>query len=275
MTRLGDDNELKELRRDISDLLAAVRKGVDHLAEIRNTQYRAVQEVISIRLASEYERLGSDKALEFDYEGAPIRMFLPTGPSDLIQHAILRNRSFYSAAMLEMVRRIMPMAGERVLDVGANLGNHTVFFSKVCGAREVEAFEPVHQSFLALERNVRLNGVQAILHNFGLSAHSGRAEAKIHPLNLGGSRLLARPDGRIEIFSLDNLDVAPFRAMKIDVEGWAADVLEGARRSISANRPSIVVEALPEEVERVHTILASLNYRQVERLGDDYVYLPE
>ena len=63
--------------------------------------------------------------------------------------------------------------------------------------------------------------------------------------------------------------------MKIDVEGWAVDVLEGARRSISANRPSIVVEALPEEVERVHTILTSLNYRQVERLGDDYVYLPE
>ena len=62
--------------------------------------------------------------------------------------------------------------------------------------------------------------------------------------------------------------------MKIDVEGMAADVLEGARGTLSRYRPSLVVEAFPEEIERVDAILTALDYRRAENLGDDYVYLP-
>ncbi len=269
-----EEDEAGGLRRDLGALLEAAREGVGLLREIRDIQHRMIRELAAARLTGDYERLGPDRTLEFDYEGTPIRLFLPSGPADLIQAAILHARSFYGAEMLEMVRRLVPMAGERVLDVGANLGNHTVFFSRVCGAREVEAFEPVRRSFLTLERNAALNGVPAILHNCGLGARSGRAEAKMNPLNLGGASLSERPDGRIEVFALDDLDIAPFRAMKIDVEGWAAEVLEGAPRTISRNRPHLVVEALPMETERVHAILTSLNYRRAESLGDDYVYLP-
>lgn len=168
----------------------------------------------------------------------------------------------------------MPMAGERILDVGAYIGNHTVFFSKICGASEVESFEPVRTSFRALERNVLINDINAKIHNIGLGAESGEARAVLNPSNMGGSGLQPTSGGGIKIMVLDDLNLAPFRAMKIDVEGMAFEVLKGARRSITANRPSIHVEAFPHEYPTVHGFLTEMDYRKIGQIADDHVYVP-
>ncbi len=73
---------------------------------------------------------------------------------------------------------------------------------------------------------------------------------------------------------LDDLNLAPFRAMKIDVEGMAFEVLKGARRSITANRPSIHVEAFPHEYPTVHGFLTEMDYRKIGQIADDHVYVP-
>jgi FkbM family methyltransferase len=200
-------------------------------------------------------------------------MFLPTGPDDLIQFHILRNRSFFHPESLEMIRTWMPMEGKRILDIGSYIGNHTLFFAKICGAAEVECFEPIRTSFRALEQNVRLNDVNAKLHNIGLGSQTSEAKAVLNPTNVGGSSLQASPGGGIKIFALDDLDIAPFAAMKLDVEGMALEVLKGARRTLADNLPSIHVEAFPYEYEAVNDILTSMGYRKVAQVSDDHVYL--
>jgi FkbM family methyltransferase len=260
-------------QQEIGKMRAAVEEGANHLLHIHNLQHAIIQEIVNTNLYRAYENLGKEKTIEFEYDGIPVNLFLPTGPSDLIQRDIIWKRTFFHPESLEMIRALMPMSGERVLDLGAYIGNHTVFFAKICGAREVESFEPVRSSFRALERNTAINNVRVKLHNFGLGAEMGEARVDLVEQNAGGSTLRAFKGGGIRVAPLDSLDLAPFRAVKIDVEGMAAEVLQGARRSIEANRPSIVVEAFPHEFEAVNQILISMSYRKIGQVSDDHVYV--
>ena len=266
----GKNDDFEQKLASVSE---AVRECAAHLGNIHHLQNGIIHELVTNNLYMVWANLAIEKTFEFEYEEIPIRLFLPTGPGDLIQHHILRNRTFFHPESLEMTRTLMPMAGERILDIGAYIGNHTVFYSKLCGASEVECFEPVRTSFRALERNVRLNDVNAKLHNFGLGADSSEGRAILNPTNVGGSSLQHVKGGGIKICALDDLNVAPFRAMKIDVEGMALDVLKGARRTIDANRPSIHVEAFPNEFAAVNEFLTSMGYRKIGQVSDDHVYV--
>ena len=169
----------------------------------------------------------------------------------------------------------MPMHGGRILDIGAYIGNHTVYFSKICGAAEVESFEPIRASFRALEKNVSLNAVSAKLHNVGLGAVAKKARASVNSANAGGSSLREFEGGGITVQPLDSLSLAPFQSMKIDVEGMALEVLQGARESIAKNRPKIVVEAFPHEYGAIHAFLEALHYSKIGQTADDHVYTPD
>jgi len=272
MSILQKLTKIEEFEQKLASASESMREAAAHLGHIHNLQHGIIHELMNNRLYMIWDNLGLSKVFEFEYEGIPIKMFLSTGPDDLIQHHILRNRSFFHTESLEMIRSLMPMVGERILDVGAYIGNHTVFFSKICGASEVECFEPIRTSFRALSRNVELNEVGAKLHNIGLGAESSEARAVLNPTNVGGSSLQTAQGGGIKICALDDLEIAPFRAMKIDVEGMALDVLKGARRTITTNCPTIHVEAFPYEFEAINEFLISMNYRKIGQVHDDHVY---
>jgi len=266
---------ISEIRAALAKTNRDIEACRDHLMHVHNLQHSLIQEVVNLTLFRRYDELGKDKTFDFEYDNIPVKMFLPTGPDDLIQRDIIWKRSFFHAESLEMIRELMPMRGERILDIGAYIGNHTVYFSKICGAAEVESFEPIRASFRALSRNVELNQVNAKLHNVGLGALEKNARATVNSANAGGSSLTPAVDGGIKVVPLDSLPIEPFRCMKIDVEGMALEVLQGARESIQNNRPSIVVEAFPHEYGPIHGYLESLHYRKIGQTSDDYVYVPE
>jgi predicted O-methyltransferase YrrM len=180
---------LDVIRQDMEKMRTAMQDGANHLLHIHNLQHAIIQEIVNTNLYRSYENLGRDKTLDFEYGGSRIQLFLPTGPIDLIQRDILWKRTFFHPESLEMIRALMPMNGKRILDIGAYIGNHTVFFAKICGAAEVESFEPVRSSFRALERNAEINNVNAKLHNFGLGAAAGEARVNLVETNAGGSAL--------------------------------------------------------------------------------------
>ena len=275
MTLIPELDLLGPFRDELSKMTKAAAAGAEHLLHIHNLQHSIIQEIINTNHFRSYENLGPKKVLEFEHDEVLIKMYLPTGPSDLIQRDIIWRRNFFHPESLEMIRSLMPMSGKRILDIGAYIGNHTVYFSKICGAAEVESFEPARFSFRALERNVRLNEVNAKLHNVGLGEKAGEARLNWVASNAGGSSLEPFAGGGVTIAALDDLEVAPFQAMKIDVEGMAPEVLRGARRTIEANRPSIVVEAFPHEFDAVNGILLSLGYRKIGQTSDDHVYIHE
>ena len=116
-------------------------------------------------------------------------------------------------------------------DVGANIGSYTVLAAAHCGA-SCMAFEPVPQTFSALQDNVAINHMGDRV--TAVNGAAGEASGKIHftaRLDTVNHVVDEGTDGTIEVsvFPLDDVigDRLPV-LMKIDVEGYEWPVLQGA-----------------------------------------------
>lgn len=100
--------------------------------------------------------------LRFNGPGAArIAFSLPDAQDDYLQRVILRTGGFYEARLLAMVAALGLVGPQSVVcDIGANIGNHTVYFTKVMGAAKVLAFEPQSYCHATLTDNIALNGLQ-------------------------------------------------------------------------------------------------------------------
>ncbi|WP_374675002.1 FkbM family methyltransferase [Ideonella sp.] len=193
----------------------------------------------------------ADPVHEVHALGVHYRMVLPQAASDYIQKKIADTHSPYEREMLEeMAGRLSP--GDLVVDVGANVGNHTLFLAAVAGCRVI-ALEPHAGLSDAIEHSARLNGLsgRVRVHRQGAGASPSRATlAEDNPGNLGAQKLVLG-EGDVEVVALDSLSVdGPVRALKIDVEGMELDVLRGAEALVARDRPLMYVECINDAAFR-------------------------
>lgn len=152
---------------------------------------------------------------------------------------------FYERADLDRLAQELPV-GARVIDVGANVGNHALYFATVMGARRVTCIEPNPVAIEALRANVQANGLGDIIIldalGIGLSdASDGGYKIKRHATNLGAARL--KKGGDIEVHPGDALfESEKVDLIKIDVEGMEMQVLRGFERVIDQQKPALFVE---------------------------------
>jgi len=144
--------------------------------------------------------------------------------------------------------------GMTVVDVGANIGAHTVYFATAVGARgRVFAFEPQRIIYQMLCGNVALNmhgnvvAVQA-----ALGASPGRIVVPRVDYTKGGNfgqvaLDSAQPGETVNVQTLDAYSLKSCHLIKIDVEGMEQSVLEGARKTLAAHQPILYVENDREE----------------------------
>jgi FkbM family methyltransferase len=143
--------------------------------------------------------------------------------------------------------------GDVVVDVGANIGTHSVYFAQRVGATgQVYAFEPQRIVFQSLCANLALNGIYNVrAFHAAVSREPGAIAvpsiAYGEPGNQGGVALSAgaqpAPNGeRVPVMTLDGLAFERCRLIKIDVEGMELDVLEGGRALIQTVRPIVYLE---------------------------------
>ena len=175
---------------------------------------------------------------------------------DHIFRLLQDSHTFYELDFLSAIRRYLS-DGDFVLDVGANVGNHTLFFAGVLGCR-VAAFEPEPQALSLLQRNVATNGLaeQVAIWPFAAAASAGRFSAELSaPVhNLGAVKLRPDAQGVIRAVRLDEIEFKlPVKLIKIDVEGMELDVLRGAEILCTRDRPVICLEC--DEVDRLEPIV--------------------
>ena len=137
------------------------------------------------------------------------------------------------------------------LDVGANIGNHTRYFSDFFS--KVHAFEPVKDTFQVLQFNTQK--ISCIdIHNIALGVVDKKARIFSSNLNIGGARILREESNdnfseEVQVKKLDTLelDLSALKFMKIDVEGFEFEVLSGALKVITGQHPVITIEQWPSD----------------------------
>ena len=154
----------------------------------------------------------------------------------------------YSEGEVDLFRRIV-RPGDIVMDVGANLGAHTLFFAKAVGpAGGVLAFEPQRLIFQTLCANMALNNVvNAACYWTALTDAPGVMRVPVldprRPHNFGGVALGRHLKGdQITVMRADSFDLPRCRLIKVDVEGMELDVLRGATGLIERHHPVLYVE---------------------------------
>jgi FkbM family methyltransferase len=173
-----------------------------------------------------------------------------TGVNPVIEREQLRGL-FFEHDELEFLAARLPR-GLRIIDAGANTGNHTAFFAAIMEAERVVPIEPHPRAAAAIRAMTAENGLANVdLSRLGMAvgAGSGRLRALCSAAGgLGATRFAADPAGETILTTLDALAGDPVDFVKIDVEGMEMDVLAGAVGLIARDRPFLFVEVLDATV---------------------------
>lgn len=156
----------------------------------------------------------------------------------------------YSEDEVRLFTQLVPENGT-VVEVGANIGSLTVPLARMVGPRgRVVALEPQRAVFNILCGNLALNGllqVEALRVAGGRAA--GRMDIAVHDYdereNFGGVGLGTPSSGPVEtvsVVAVDSLGLRRLDLLKIDVEGFEAEVVAGATAAIGRFRPALFVE---------------------------------
>jgi FkbM family methyltransferase len=182
-------------------------------------------------------------------------------------------REIHSWNVYDPVKKIQP--GDVVVDAGACVGVFT-FKAIMDGAKTVVAFEPDEENFEILNKNMKRNPTKkgdVHLLRLGLFRASGKLDFW-RGLTPGSSSILKHaeqekiPGGKVSIQVrkldqvLNKLEIKHIDFIKLDVEGAAAQALEGGMETLRRDKPviSAAVYHLKKEKEDVIDILDELDY---------------
>jgi len=152
--------------------------------------------------------------------------------------------------------------GDRCVDVGANVGVHTVRLARLVGADgEVIAIEPDPDVVRRTNRNIALNGV-ANVRVISAAASERAGEMRLYrpspwDTNRARASLLRHPYltgiiTTVPVVTVDDVCAGePVTLIKIDVGGHEAAVVRGAADTIARHAPAIVFEYAPELLDDV------------------------
>jgi FkbM family methyltransferase len=177
----------------------------------------------------------------------------------------------------EALRRTVS-SGAVVFDVGANVGFFSLLSAKLAGPTgRVEAFEPVPSNAAAIRANAALNGLETIsVHQVAVSDRNGTGQVCI-PVESSWAHLTDRGqhpateevipvqltvlDDQIETGLLPRPDV-----VKIDVEGFELQVLNGLRRTLARDSVTIICELHDTNREALE-VMSALGYAVINLEG--------
>jgi FkbM family methyltransferase len=191
----------------------------------------------------------------------PQRLFVDIS-SNVDRHVL--SEGLYEKGLIDVVRDVCTATGctEVMVDIGANIGNHTVALARQFKA--VEAVEPHPVLFRILEANVLRNGLAHVrCHNVGMAADDATATLTEEPGNHALNRVRERSQLDPKVFGLSaesfgteySIQLRSARAfleelgprlertfIKIDVEGMEEEILDSIAPLIERHRPLVGFE---------------------------------
>ena len=255
------------------DVIGPKLAGSQNTAELRH----------HLTTSSEYQRKNpdfahtNDRTLVVKELDGGVRLFI-----DLSDHVIGLNilRGRYEEDEIRFVRSLLK-PGDTAIDVGGHIGFFTMHMAAAVGPTgRVYAFEPFDANAEMLERSIAENrfGDRVVFQRAAVGAATGTATLTfpVETLNSGGAYLLregAAPltgnqTQDVPVVALDALHIRrPVRFIKMDVEGAEPQVVRGAVRLLEEDRPIILSEVHPTQLERASGVTADQFLDELRALG--------
>jgi FkbM family methyltransferase len=138
------------------------------------------------------------------------------------------------------------------VDIGANIGDHTLFASHVANKGKVISFEPIPDLCEQINTSVSLqhkHHAPITIHPFACGRESSSLTLSLPLDNIGGASLVRKGERTLSVQVVKADDILKeedkVTMIKIDVEGFEYDALLGLQETISKHRPSLIIEFSP------------------------------
>jgi FkbM family methyltransferase len=176
-----------------------------------------------------------------------------------------------------------------VIDIGANIGYHSVHFGNIVGSSgRVFSFEPQKLIYDILSTNILKNGLSNIITQYNIGLSSKKQTMYLSNIkdmtydngmvNFGGVQLNDEITGGsiINVQTLDNIFTGNVDFIKIDIEGMESEVIKGATKTIKNSLPIIFIE-ISKNHDEIYSFFKENEY-EIYRIinhgnGNDYICL--
>lgn len=213
------------------------------------------------------------KVIDKTVEGVSFKFFV----SSPISAAWYGDTGSDSSIEMRFVRDRMLRSGAKIIECGAHHGYNTIVLSCWVGnAGCVYACEPMPDNVQVIERNLALNeieNVRVVRQALGSSSGSVSFRTQTNSAPIGNR---SETGISVEMTTIDELSealgIVP-DLIKVDVEGYEIDVLEGASR-VLLQRPALVVEIHPHQMVNFGRVVDQL-WRLIDHSAYELWYQPD
>ncbi|MES2622912.1 MAG: FkbM family methyltransferase [Patescibacteria group bacterium] len=184
------------------------------------------------------------------------------------------NNGIWEPEILEILKEHV-QENSKCLDIGANIGQHSMCMAAIAKKGKVYSFEPLPKLVNQINQSIQANNFTNVtVCNFGLSNKNEVKEIYLDNLNIGRTTF----DKRDEATSVERAEVKVFDDfwnesdridfMKMDVEGYEYYALQGMKKNIATYHPKMLIEFTPLFYKKMNisseellTFILDLGYR--------------
>jgi FkbM family methyltransferase len=255
------------------DLAGVIKRLIEHIVEAMG--YRIVKKIKYEVIPRTYFDGSNIEIVEISkcQLGNTDAHFMIRDRRDVIQR-VHRSGKFYEPDEIDLMRQ--NFGGGVFLDIGANVGNHSIYFAKQSNCSKVISLEPSAKTMQTLRLNILLNDLEDKIHTLQFALGENEYTATLYrPIsNNGGATLVkemtndSKDNRSIEetvkvtrgdrVISDENITL-----IKIDTEGAELGVIKGLRKLINRNHPTIFVECTRYTEDDVRDVLNEWGYKEI------------
>ncbi len=200
-------------------------------------------------------------------------------PTDNAVEKAVYERGIYEQGTMSVIDLFL-QEGDSFVDVGANIGLMTLLAATKTGpSGKVCAVEANPVILVELQKNITKNNFNFVrIESCALGAFTGTGVLSENNFteNRGASTMLDnnRTEDKnysVAVKTLDGLFDDTYDLIKIDVEGWETEVLDGGERFFSsANAPAIIIECSADRVNNKDD--RAEIYNKIKRINDYKIF---
>jgi FkbM family methyltransferase len=208
-----------------------------------------IRPVFSLIDKARLAKFRGESLTKFSHDGINFNIYTNTDNGTVDEEIILHR--VYEPFFLSVIKKHLS-PGDTFVDIGANIGQHSLFASQVVGnSGQVISFEPIPRIYEQFKKSVDVNHFKNIdVYNLGCGSKEEVLEI-FSAANVGASSIIDSSRDtdkeKIKLVTADSIleKYGNVSFIKIDVEGYEYFAMQGLEKTIKKYRPKMLIEYSP------------------------------